>query len=209
MSKLNSYESIAGVYDRLARMVYGSAIRKSQLVHLKELKQSNEILILGGGTGWFLEELLKVNSSATVLYLEASEKMIAMAKKKISDADSRRVSFVHGTEKAVFQIDHFDAVVINFFADMFPSDELYQVIGRLRDVLKPGGRLLCTDFVNDTAWQAMLLRVMYIFFGMATGLTTKRLAPWRSIIAELGFKRLCSSAFWGSFIFSELYKKPR
>jgi ubiquinone/menaquinone biosynthesis C-methylase UbiE len=204
---LNSFDRIAPFYDRLASMVFGSALREAQRAHLGSLIQSREVLILGGGTGGLLKDFLVLNSTARVIYLEASQRMIELTLKNLSDADRHRVVFVHGTDQTLPPESQFDAIVINFFVDMFSSAELTTVLRKLRLVLRPGGQLLCTDFVDDARWKRSMLSAMYTFFRVTAGLQNQQLAPWQNLIIEEGFERRCSTAFWKGFICSELFVK--
>jgi ubiquinone/menaquinone biosynthesis C-methylase UbiE len=207
MYGLNSYDRIAAVYDRLAGIVFGSAIRDAQRLHLGALKNAHEVLIVGGGTGWLLADVLSLHPQVRVTYVEASERMIGLARKQISDADRPRVDFIHSTHEMLSQPAAFDAVIINFFVDMFTTDALAEIIARLNVVLRREGQLLCTDFVDDRGWQRMFLKVMYGFFRLATGLRNQRLAPWRKIIADSGFELVESSLFWSGFICSQRFRK--
>jgi tRNA (cmo5U34)-methyltransferase len=204
---LNSFDRIAPVYDRLADIVFGTAILDAQRTHLHALNDAREILILGGGTGGLLRDLLGQNATSRVTYVEASQRMIERARKNVPDADRRRVVFVHGTQDILTEEPSFDAVIVNFFVDIFPSAELVGILRRLRAVLLPGGQLLCTDFVDDTRWQKTLLPIMYAFFRITADLQNQRLAPWRKLILDVGFEKQCSAAFWNGFICSELYRK--
>jgi tRNA (cmo5U34)-methyltransferase len=207
MTGLNSYDRIAPVYDRLAGVVFGSAIRDAQRVHLGALQNAHEILIVGGGTGWLLVDVLSIHPQVRVTYVEASERMIELARKQISDSDSLRVEFIHGTHEMLSQPEAFDAVIINFFVDMFTTAALAEIVARLNIALQPAGQLFCTDFVDDKGWQKMFLKLMYAFFRLATGLRNQRLAPWRKIIADNGFELAQSSLFWSGFICSQRFRK--
>lgn len=207
MSTLNSFDPVAPFYDRLARLVFGSTIRDAQLVHLPDIKQASTILILGGGTGWILKDLLNMNRSGNIVYVEASAKMILLAKQNVPFADRHRVTFMHATHDSLNEIATYDAVIINFFADMFTTVELTQIIQRLRTLIASDGILICTDFVSDSTAHKMLLEIMYTFFRVATGLRTKKLPPWRDIIMNEQFRRVRTTAFWRYFIVSELYQR--
>jgi tRNA (cmo5U34)-methyltransferase len=204
---LNSFDRIAPVYDRLASIVFGSALLEAQHAHLGSLIDARDVLILGGGTGGLLKNFLQLNSTARVMYLEASQRMIALSLKNVSGADRHRVTFVHGTDEILPPESQFDSVVINFFVDMFSASELTTLLRKLRLILRPGGQLLCTDFVDDAAWKKSLLSVMYAFFRFTAGLQNQQLAPWRKLIVEEGFDRQRSTVFWKGFICSELYRK--
>ena len=204
---LNSFDSLAPYYDRLARLVFGRAIRSAQLIHLPHLSKAKSVLILGGGTGWILPHLLRASAVAHVTYIEASARMIALSRNSIPENARDRITFVHGTEDTLQPGNCFDAVIINFFADMFTDPELVGLVRQLKKLVNNDGYILCTDFVNDRWWQRAMLKAMYLFFRLTTKLDTRQLAPWRSIITAGGFQRLQSQTFWRRFIWSELYQK--
>ncbi len=56
-STMNGFNRIAGVYDFLAKLVFGKHIRRSQEHFLKMVIQQNKVLVLGGGSGWILESI--------------------------------------------------------------------------------------------------------------------------------------------------------
>jgi tRNA (cmo5U34)-methyltransferase len=205
---LNNFDYIAPVYDRLASLVYGKAIKDAQRVHLLALKSARNVLIIGGGTGWLLRDVLALDPVVKVVYVEASAKMLELSRRSIQDADLNRVEFLHGTELRLSDEQQFDAIIANFYLDIFPPSELDGVVIRLKRTLLADGKLLCTDFVNHTWWQGILLTVMYGFFSLTTGLHNRQLAPWRDTIESQGFQRVQSRAFWNGFIFSELYRVP-
>ncbi len=79
-----NYNKIAKYYDLISRLVYGKAIIKAQVSLLKFIPANSSVLIIGGGTGWVLEELAKIHQEGlTIIYVENSSKMIALAQKEI------------------------------------------------------------------------------------------------------------------------------
>ena len=194
------------MYDRLAGLVYGKAIRNAQHVHLPALKSARKILIIGGGTGWILRDVLSLDPASTIVYVEASSKMLELSRSNVPKGDLHRVVFVEGTEQSLPDQPQFDAVMANFFLDLFSETELNAVVVKLKHTLMPDGKLLCTDFVDDHAWQRVLLFVMYGFFRLTAGLRNRKLPPWREVIGAHGFQRIQSRSFWNGFICSELYR---
>ena len=79
-----NYNKIAPVYDLLSRLVFGGAIVNAQRLLLPGLPRGQyRVLIVGGGTGWILDELGKQRPQGiTVDYVEVSEKMISISKKR-------------------------------------------------------------------------------------------------------------------------------
>ena len=68
--KLVGFDRVAWFYDGLALLVFGSAQRAAQRAALRGLTLGRpHVLILGGGTGWVLGEVLRRVPAATVLYL--------------------------------------------------------------------------------------------------------------------------------------------
>lgn len=161
--------------------------------------------MLGGGTGWLLAELLSVKPDCTVMYIDSSKKMIEMAAGKSGDA-AQNVSFIHGTERDIPAGCIFDAVVTHFYLDLFDKDSCAQVTRRLRGFCRPGSLWLACDFIRVKPWHGMMLRLMYAFFNVSSGLKTKALPDWRKSILESGFIEVRSEYFFGNFICTALYR---
>jgi ubiquinone/menaquinone biosynthesis C-methylase UbiE len=56
---LNNYDRIARIYDKLSRMVFGKSIVRAQQSILPFITTPARMLIVGGGTGWILEEIAR------------------------------------------------------------------------------------------------------------------------------------------------------
>ena len=143
------FDRIAPYYDFLARLVFGNTIRRSQLKYLDSIPSGANVLILGGGTGWILAELFKVNPTCRVWYIEASIKMLEKAKTRGEVSSSFQVFFIHGTERNLQQIGdvRFDTVITNFYFDLFPSTYLRSVLEDIKRSINPGSKLLVSEFV--------------------------------------------------------------
>jgi len=90
----NNYDRIARYYDVLSRMVFFRAQLKAQIDQLHFIPANSSVLIVGGGTGWILEEIAKVHSSGLrITYVEISAKMLDLSRKRKVGANE--VTFVH------------------------------------------------------------------------------------------------------------------
>src|SRR6187402_1340927 len=78
--RMNGFDRLAPVYDKLAGLVFGKAIVDAQLVFLDRVRAGDRILILGGGTGWLLEKLLRKQPVCEVWYVESSSRMIELTR---------------------------------------------------------------------------------------------------------------------------------
>src|SRR5687767_498288 len=83
------FNFIAPVYDALAQLVYGKAQRRAQAHFLSMIPAGSSVLILGGGSGWILPELLRQSRPARVLFLEPSAQMMQRAKRRFPQLSAR------------------------------------------------------------------------------------------------------------------------
>ena len=89
-----NYNNSAWFYDRLSRVIYGRAIIRSQVYLLGHIPAGSRVLIAGGGTGWILEELARLQPSGLkITYVEISAKMMALSRKR--NAGNNEVIFIN------------------------------------------------------------------------------------------------------------------
>jgi ubiquinone/menaquinone biosynthesis C-methylase UbiE len=201
---LNTYDALAPWYDWLAKIVFGSRITDSQLVHIPLIHDGANILILGGGTGWLLEKVL-LRSPRKVWYVEASSTMISLSKKKVPD--NGYVVFVHGGLDSIPSSVKFDAVIANFFLDQFKDEEVGSILKVIDSVLVENGLLLVTDFQDNAFWKKAFLKMMYFFFNVTGAISNRTLPEWEKRIREQGFKPTAEAVYYSAFIKSVALKK--
>ncbi len=201
---MNNFDRIAPVYDLLAGIVFGKSIRRAQTLFLKEIPQGGHVLVLGGGTGWLLAELLSLNPNCKVVYIDASLKMVEMAKKKAEG--SNNVFFVHGTENSVPRGIEFDAIITHFYLDLFGQESCTKVVSLIRSSCHHRTLWLACDFMNRTWWHSAMLCVMYRFFRVMTSLNVREFPEWKKSIRQSGFVEISSKDFSKGFISSALFQ---
>lgn len=200
--KLNDFDRLAFVYDGLAKLIFGKSITESQKYFLKNIPDQSKILILGGGTGEVLTELLTVKN-VLICYIEASEKMIMMAKMK--SGNDKRIQFIHGTENDIPSNEQFDAVITNFYLDLFSDDSLKIVLRKIKKSITTRAQWIATDFINNTWWQSAMLKLMYGFFRMTCNIEARKLPEWRKGLQNVGAKEIDSRNYYGNFIQTSLF----
>jgi tRNA (cmo5U34)-methyltransferase len=198
---LNKFNSLAWIYDTLARAVFGKSIRNAQVYYLKEIPQGCNVLILGGGTGWIIRELFLVNPDVHIWYIEASTAMIQRSQKRVKEFQEACVHFIHGTEDSIPAGIKYGAVITPFFLDLFSATTLSHVVRKIRSSLNTDALWLATDFVNRHKWwQRAALRFMYFFFRVVCRIESEELPAWENVLSESGCQELKSNYFFGSFI---------
>ena len=204
--KLNGFDSIASIYDPLARLFFGNSITESQATFLSEIPVG-KVLILGGGSGWIATEVLSAQPLCSVWYIDASKKMIDMARGK--GLDPERIHFIHGTEDDIPPGVKFDAVVTAFYMDLFPQASLELVIAKISSSLSHPVKWFVTDFVHlGKLWQRGLLWIMYTFFRLVAGIEATRLADWNAAMGKAGFTKKRSARFYARFIETARFDRP-
>jgi hypothetical protein len=199
----DGFNKVAFAYDALARIFIGKSIQQAQRYFLQEVKQAGQILILGGGTGWILQDIAAVNPRAKIYYVEASSIMIDKAKRVSSN---NHITFIHGTGIDIPGEIFFDVVITNFYFDLFPKESLKKRVDLIASRLLPKAMLLATDFViTKNISHRILLWIMYRFFRMVTRMEARSLPPWEKIVADNGFQVRKSQVFKNGFIKSIVF----
>ncbi|MFT4205357.1 MAG: methyltransferase [Chitinophagaceae bacterium] len=231
----NNYDRLAPFYDFISRAVYGQALVRAQRSVLHFLEDGQDVLVVGGGTGWILDEIEKLErKNIAVTYIEASSKMIALARK-------RKVSFpvdficeyienvafsspqLHGESSphnipspqsgqagTLRRSGYFDIVITPFFFDNFSEEKCLFLFEKMDKMLRQNGLLLYVDFrltpQNCKKWKRFLLWTMYLFFRVLTHIETKQLVDMASIFPKK-YREEWSQYSFHDFVFAAAYRK--
>jgi ubiquinone/menaquinone biosynthesis C-methylase UbiE len=202
-----NYDNAALFYDKLSRLIFGEALIRSQVYLLPFIPAGANILIVGGGTGWILEEIAKVHPSGLdITYVELSAKMTALSRKrKVGD---NQLVFVNDAIENVRLDADYDVVITPFLFDNFTEGNLPEVFGHIHQALKQNGLWLCTDFqITGALWQKALLKSMYLFFKLLCGIETTKLPDITTQFAKHGYKKKSAKTFFADFMMSTQYQK--
>ncbi|WP_185816847.1 class I SAM-dependent methyltransferase [Hymenobacter metallilatus] len=208
------FDLVAAVYDPLARLVYGSALRRAQQAALAAGLPAGapRVLVIGGGTGWILGEVLQRNPAAHIVYLEASARMLTRSRAWLlrhQPHRTRQVEFRLGTEAALHPTEHFEVVLTFFFLDLFEPRRLRCITERLHRALVPGGTWLLADFaVPSQWWHRGLLWLMYRFFGLITGISGQHRPPIEAELHRLGLYPRAVGQFFGRMVAASVWRSP-
>jgi ubiquinone/menaquinone biosynthesis C-methylase UbiE len=203
-SALNQFNSVSAIYDLTARLFFGSTLHDAQCHFISAIPDESKILILGGGTGKFLEALLLKKPDVKVIYVEASSNMILRARSTVSD--DRRVTFVYGTQDSIPNDLKADVIITPFFLDLFTDQSLKKVIATLKSASTLNGIWIATDFSqSDRISHRLLLWVMYRFFRIASRIESKQLPAWADHLSKAG-RELEAKTFKNGFVKTVLYK---
>jgi ubiquinone/menaquinone biosynthesis C-methylase UbiE len=201
-----NFNNAAWFYDRLSRLVYGGALIKAQVFLLRFIPANSKILIVGGGTGWILEEIAKLHlSGLKITYVEVSLNMMKLSKKK--HVGKNEVVFVNDKVEDVSLTGDFDVVVTPFLFDNFTEQTLKKVFNHLHALLKPNGLWLNASFqYAGKWWQPLLLKSMFLFFRMICGIEASELPEIETIFHQHNYWIVSQRHYYDKFIVSKVYK---
>uniref|UniRef100_UPI00404763B9 class I SAM-dependent methyltransferase n=1 Tax=Roseivirga sp. TaxID=1964215 RepID=UPI00404763B9 len=201
----NNFNLIAPVYDALAKLVFGNKLKGAQCYFLHMIPQDAHVLILGGGSGWLLDEIFKTGFRGKITYVEASAKMIRMTEKRLQH--HWNVTLICGNERAMPQ-GFYDVIITNFFLDVFSVERLNKIMTQLSQILSPEGLWLCTDFRHTSRLRhQLIIWFMLHFFRLTTQLEASQLLDFTFHFKTLPLHRIEYSTFSNELIFSSVYRK--
>lgn len=206
----NNYDKIAGHYDTLSRLVFFKSQVNAQVNQLQYILEDSRILIVGGGTGWVLEELAKIyGCGLKIVYVEISAKMIALSQNR--NYKDNQVQFLNiGIED--FETDVvFDVILTPFLFDNFAEQRAVKVFDQLKVCLRKDGLWFLVDFslnkINGNWWKWLLLKSMYSFFKLLSIVEADKLIDMNPYFLKANYSIVEERLYYGSFIKATIFKK--
>lgn len=203
----SNYDNSAWFYDRLSRLVYGKALINAQVYLLPYVPANSNVLIVGGGTGWILEELAKIHPTGLkITYVEISSKMMALSQKR--NCGGNPVTFITQPVEEVVFAEKFDVIITPFLFDNFKEETLQTVFNHLHNRLKTGGLWLNTDFqLTGKWWHKVLLKSMLLFFRALCNIEASTLPDIQNQFKKNSYYVIAESNFFADFINSTVYRR--
>jgi len=205
------FDRVAAFYDPLSRLVFGPALQQAQARALQGLPEGHPyVLIIGGGSGGVLPELLRQRPNARVLYVEASPLMLVKARETLlrhAPAHATQVEFRLGTQDSLQPEESFDAIVTFFFLDLFAPTPLRAILARLAAARRPRAPWLLADFRPPRhLWQRILLASMYGFFRLTTGISAGQLPDLHAELGQLGLQPRQQDFFYRGMVEATVFR---
>lgn len=216
LASATGFDRLSKVYDRLAGLVYGKALRRAQTHFLSRIQEGSNVLVVGGGTGWFLEALLRTEAVQQVTYIELSAGMLQKSQERIQaniPTAYAKVNWIHGTIQDVDASPQFDLVCTLCFLDLFAGDRLQAEVSQLHRRLKPDASWYFSDFRYADGWPMSwisrgMIWGMYRFFRWTCKIEAKRLGDFDGALEAIGFEAVERMETYGGMIEAVWYQ-PR
>lgn len=207
---VNNYDKIANHYDTLSRLVFGKAQVNAQINQLKCIPENSSILLVGGGTGWILEEISKLHASGLkITYVEISAKMIALS--EVRNIRNNSIDFVNIAIENFTTDSSFDVILTPFLFDNFNEPKAVSVFKKLDKMLNEPGIWFLVDFSlnvkNGRWWKWLMLKSMYLFFKLIRIVEASKLIDMNLYFLKNNYQILEEQFYYGSFIKASVFKK--
>ncbi len=205
-----NFDRVAAPYRGLETIVFGEQLQEARTAFLKEIAPPRRVLAVGEGNGRFLAQFVRVHPDAAVDCVEASTRMVALARRAVGTG---QVNFIGANLMEVpLEASAYDLIVTHFFLDCFDEESLRPVVGKLARAAAPGASWLIADFhLPPPGWSRLRARIliatMYCFFRAVAGIEARRLVDYRPLLKAEGFVLTKSVLSPNEIIRSEAWRR--
>ena len=201
----DAYRYIAPIYAWLEKLVFRQILSRSRSFGLDVIQGGAKVLILGGGSG----EVLNYLPNCEIDYVESSESMIIRASKKVGD---RIVHFQQVPFSKFRSSTAYDHIICQYFLDLFEEEEFNELLEHLDHLSADHTLLHVADFrINNREsgkwWQRGLVKLMYSFFRITTGLKTGDLPAIEHILKRANYVEKEGQSWMKGLVFASVWSR--
>ncbi|HTW48100.1 MAG TPA: methyltransferase domain-containing protein [Acidobacteriaceae bacterium] len=208
------FDRVARIYRAMEYLSFGPLLERCRFSHLPHLRAARRALVLGDGDGRFTARLLAEHRGIRADAVDLSPAMLHLLRRRVAGGGAaRRLTTTCADARSFLpSASDYDLVVTHFFLDCLTPEETAQLIARVLPCLAPGAVWLVSEFAVPNRgrvrrWLAQtLIASLYAAFRVLTGLTVRRIPPWRDLLAQAGFAPAASHAWLGGLLVSELWQ---
>ncbi|MDE0959598.1 MAG: methyltransferase domain-containing protein [Planctomycetota bacterium] len=139
-----NYDRLVVLYDRLASLWSGGAIRSARLWCARQTPSKRTVLVIGPGTGE--DAALCCARGAEVQLIDVSKKMLAETVLRCKSSGGAEPVAIHDDFRTVQFSPPPSDILLPFVLNIFCSDELPQILRQVRESIAADGRILISDF---------------------------------------------------------------
>jgi len=188
------FDRLAPYYRWMEQVLAGRKMQRCRAFFLPEFDGASRILLLGEGRGRCLEALRRRNRSAEITVLDASRRMLELARRDLllATGSDEGVRFVCASALDWNGDGIFDGVASHFFLDCFPPVDVERIIRRVGSWTRPGARWLLSDFcLPESGWRRWRARAvhaaMYAVFRRIAEVSATAVTPPDRYMEAAGF----------------------
>jgi SAM-dependent methyltransferase len=214
MSSPASFDRLARVYRWMEYFSFGTYLQQCRCLRLAEMAASQRALVYGDGDGRFLAEMVRRAPKIRATAVDSSSKMLLRLAQGLPS--KAQVRLVHADAlvctPAEFPDAPFDLIVSHFFLDCFNEAEIASLVARVNAAAAKTAHWVVSDFAIAPRKPArlvgaLIVRGLYIAFGLLTGLKTRRLPDHARVMRESGWVLEDRRQLLGGLLMSESWSR--
>lgn len=218
-SRSSGFDLLSPVYDFLQKLVFGKSLVRAQNHFLSSVRKSGAVLIVGGGTGKILVEMLRLETGQNYHYVDISRRMLRATKRRVRryfSAEKRygerpSIRYICG-DISRMPLARYDLIVTPFVLDCFGDQELSVLMPRLAESLTPDGAWLFTDFHIPQGFlhypARLLIRCLYFCFNRVCELERVSLPDFSQFFGKALLQKRLEYFYLHGILTTCVYAKP-
>jgi ubiquinone/menaquinone biosynthesis C-methylase UbiE len=190
-----------GRFDRLARLYrwmeyfsFGPYLEQCRKLRIQEMALCQRALVYGDGDGRFLAALMRSLPKLRATAVDASWEMLHQAAQRLPPGSEVRLVQADALEYEAAELPEtpFDLIVTHFFLDCFDEAEMASLLSRINAAAEENALWVVSEFAIPQRNPArlvgvLIVRGLYLAFGLLTGLRTRRLPDYGRVMQEGGW----------------------
>jgi SAM-dependent methyltransferase len=210
-----SFDGVAPWYRTLETIVFGDALQRARVGCLGEIGTPHRALIVGEGNGRFLCELLRRYPGVEVDCVDASARMLQLARQRIERELPEAVDRINFLQRDITSWSppghQFDLIVTHFVLDCFPENRVAEIVTNLSAAATGNATWLLADFCVPPGpfarrRTALWLAAMYGFFRVTAGIEARGLVDPSPFLRAGGLELIKQSLFRSGLLKSEIWR---
>jgi len=211
-----SFDAIAPWYRALETIAFGGALQRARIACLREIGSPRRVLVMGEGNGRFLRELVRRQPGIEVDCVDASERMLRLARQRIEREFPDSLNRIRFLQRDITSWTPtqppYDLIVTHFVLDCFPKEQIADVVGNLARAATTEAIWLLADFcVPSDGLRRLHARVwlaaMYRFFRVTARIEARELVDPSPFLRAAGFDLVQQHLSRNGMLTSELWRR--
>ena len=205
-----NFDRVAPHYRWLETLVFGQQVQQARIAFVRQIRPPRRVLVVGEGNGRFLAEFVQAHPQAEIDCVEASRRMIALARARVGSA---KVRFIDADlRETKLEPESYDLIVTLFVLDCFNERTLPPLIHELARAADPDAQWLVADFFQPARgwrrwWGRIFIALMYLFFRIVAGIEARSLVDYRPLLRVERFILRSEAVSPNGTIRSELWER--
>jgi ubiquinone/menaquinone biosynthesis C-methylase UbiE len=206
-----TFDWIASFYPLLEQIVFGSTLTRARRFFINQVREGNNILLVGEGNGRFLFEAVKETSATSFTAVDSSARMLAATAHRLASVDRcPPVELIHADIlEWRSPAARYDRVATHFFLDQFKPDRIRRIVERISRLATEDALWINVDFTSESQSlrQKFLMRAQYRFFRVFAGMESPRLFDPRPWMRQAGWQMLETRSLDSGWISAQLMSR--